>query len=256
VLYVEDNLSNLRLVERILERRPTLRLVAATQGQLAVELAREHHPALILLDVHLPDIDGDEVLERHRADSETVNIPVVVVSAEATPGKIERFLAAGARTYLTKPLDVNRLLEVIDEITTAPTAVRRPQPPLGPTATPEHRAEPLNGDIIAALRELDETPPGGRLTDLVADFCDEAAARVAELRTAVRADNTAATERLAHSLRGTSANFGANRLPELCGRLERLATANEPIGAELVDDIEAELGLVCAALRNEFRSTT
>ena len=115
VLYVEDNLANLRLVERILARRPAVRLVAAMQGGLALELAREHRPELILLDVHLPDIDGDEVLRRLRADAGTSAIPVVVVSAEATAPKIERFLAAGARAYLTKPLDVKRFLEVIDE---------------------------------------------------------------------------------------------------------------------------------------------
>jgi PAS domain S-box-containing protein len=115
VLYVEDNLSNLRLVERILARRPTARLITAMQGGLALELAREHRPDLILLDVHLPDIDGDEVLRRLREDPETRDIPVVAVSAEATPRKIERFLAAGARAYLTKPLDVKQFLEVVDE---------------------------------------------------------------------------------------------------------------------------------------------
>jgi len=116
VLYVEDNLSNLRLVERILARRPRTRLLAAMQGSLALDLARRHRPELILLDVHLPDIEGDEVLRRLQEDPETRGIPVVAVSAEATPGKIERFLAAGARTYLTKPLDVKQFLEVIDEI--------------------------------------------------------------------------------------------------------------------------------------------
>jgi PAS domain S-box-containing protein len=116
VLYVEDNLPNLRLVERILARRPIVRLVAAMQGGLALELARQHRPDLILLDVHLPDIEGDEVLRRLQADPETKAIPVVTVSAEASPSKIERFLAAGARAYLTKPIDVKRFLEVVDEI--------------------------------------------------------------------------------------------------------------------------------------------
>jgi CheY-like chemotaxis protein len=116
VLYVEDNLPNLRLVERIFARRPSVRLVAAMQGSLALELARQHWPDLILLDVHLPDIDGDEVLRRLRADPATRAIPVVTVSAEATPPKIERFLAAGAEAYLTKPLDVNQFLEVVDKI--------------------------------------------------------------------------------------------------------------------------------------------
>lgn len=117
VLYVEDNLANLRLVERIFAQRPSVRVVAAMQGILALDLAREHRPATILLDVHLPDIEGDEVLQRLQEDPETRAIPVVVVvSAEATPRKVERFLAAGARAYLTKPLDVQRFLELVDEI--------------------------------------------------------------------------------------------------------------------------------------------
>ena len=95
VLYVEDNLANLRLVERILARRRAVRMVAAMQGSLALELAREHHPDLILLDVHLPDIDGDEVLRRLQNDPATKAIPVITVSDEATPAKVERFLAAG-----------------------------------------------------------------------------------------------------------------------------------------------------------------
>jgi PAS domain S-box-containing protein len=116
VLYVEDNVPNLRLVERILARRPTTKLIATMQGSLALELSRQNRPHLILLDVHLPDIDGDEVLRRLRAHPDTRDIPVVIVSAEATPSKIERFLEAGARAYLTKPLDAEQFLEVVDEI--------------------------------------------------------------------------------------------------------------------------------------------
>ncbi|MEX2556501.1 MAG: PAS domain S-box protein [Actinomycetota bacterium] len=116
VLYIEDNLSNMRLVERIIARRPHVRLLAAMQGGLGADLAREHRPDLVLLDVHLPDTRGEEVLAHLRQDPATAEIPVVVISAEATAPKIERFLAAGARAYLTKPLDVARFLEVLDEV--------------------------------------------------------------------------------------------------------------------------------------------
>jgi PAS domain S-box-containing protein len=116
ILYVEDNLSNLRLVEVILERRPGTRLITALQGSLALELASQHQPDLILLDVHLPDLEGDEVLRRLREDPLTHAIPVVMVSADATPGTMQGFIEAGARAYLTKPLDTKRFLEVIDEV--------------------------------------------------------------------------------------------------------------------------------------------
>lgn len=115
MLYIEDNLSNLKLVEDIMAGRPQVRLLVAMQGRLGIDLAREHRPDLILLDVHLPDMRGEEVLDRLRADEATADIPVVVISAEASKPKIERFLAAGARTYLTKPLDIVRFLEVIDD---------------------------------------------------------------------------------------------------------------------------------------------
>jgi PAS domain S-box-containing protein len=114
LLYVEDNLANLSLVETILLSRPGWRTVPALQGQLGVELAREHLPDLVLLDLHLPDIPGDEVLRRLRADARTARIPVVVVSADATPASLERLRAAGADAYLTKPLDVDEFLRVVE----------------------------------------------------------------------------------------------------------------------------------------------
>jgi signal transduction histidine kinase/CheY-like chemotaxis protein len=115
LLYVEDNISNLKLIERALIDRP-VKLLAAMQGGLGLDLAREHHPDLILLDLHLPGMHGEEVLARLRDDPRTATIPVVVLSADATPGRVERILAAGTEAYLTKPLDVDKFLRVIDGI--------------------------------------------------------------------------------------------------------------------------------------------
>jgi PAS domain S-box-containing protein len=114
VLYVEDNPSNLRLIERVLAERGGLRLLTTTHGQRVQDLVRQHQPALILLDLHLSDIGGEEVLRRLRADPETAAVPVVVVSADATAGQIQRLLAAGATQYLIKPLDIAQFLEVLD----------------------------------------------------------------------------------------------------------------------------------------------
>jgi signal transduction histidine kinase/ActR/RegA family two-component response regulator len=116
VLYIEDNLPNLRLVERLLVHRPAVKLLPSMQGGLGVELAREHGPGLILLDLQLPDIPGTEVLERLRRDPRTSRIPVVVISADATPGQIHRLRSAGVREFLPKPLDVKRLLQILDEV--------------------------------------------------------------------------------------------------------------------------------------------
>jgi len=78
-------------------------------------IARRHRPELVFLDLNLPDCDGDEVLALLRDDPETSDVPVVIVSADATPRQIERLLAAGAQDYLTKPFDVARVLEVLEK---------------------------------------------------------------------------------------------------------------------------------------------
>ncbi len=120
LLYVEDNLANLSLVDTILLSRPGWRTIPALQGQLGVELAREHLPDVILLDLHLPDIPGDEVLRRLRSDPRTVAIPVIVVSADATGGTFDRLRSAGADAYLTKPIDIDEFLRVVERFLPEP----------------------------------------------------------------------------------------------------------------------------------------
>jgi PAS domain S-box-containing protein len=114
VLYIEDDVANVQLVERLLLQRPSIRLITALQGVLGVELAQQYEPSLILLDVHLTDIHGYDVLERLRGDSRTIDIPVVVLSADATTWQQRRFKNAGVGDYLSKPLDLQHLLDVID----------------------------------------------------------------------------------------------------------------------------------------------
>jgi CheY-like chemotaxis protein len=114
VLHIEDNLANLKLVERILGDRHDIEVIAAMQGRLGLELAREHQPALILLDLHLPDVRGDEILQRLLQDPATARIPVVMVTADATPRQVQRLLSAGASAYLTKPINVQELLQILD----------------------------------------------------------------------------------------------------------------------------------------------
>jgi CheY-like chemotaxis protein len=116
VLYIEDDPVNFTLVERILEFRPALRLMHARSGEDGVELAQAHHPRLILLDLNLPDMHGSEVLRRLQRQPATAEVPVVVLSADATPSQIERLLTAGARNYLTKPFDIDPFLAVVDEM--------------------------------------------------------------------------------------------------------------------------------------------
>ena len=115
LLYIEDNPSNVRLMERVLARRPGIRLVHAARGDEGLRLAREERPALILLELHLPDMSGDEVLRRLQQDAALRPIPVAVLSADATPGQSRRMTASGAIAYLTKPIDISQIMQLLDE---------------------------------------------------------------------------------------------------------------------------------------------
>ena len=250
VLYVEDNLSNVKLVERILARRPEVTLIVAMQGRIALELAREHQPSLVLLDLHLPDVSGEEVLRRLRADLRTSATPVVVLSADATPGQLQRLRANGATDYLTKPFDIPRLLAVIDGTgsTEQPTAI--PEMPSGTAA-----AGPLDPTIVASLHDLGRDSEAGiaGIRDLVTTFLDDGGSRFADLRVALRDGDVAGVERLAHSLAGSSANLGARNVAEGCREVEARSRAGDLGGVPmLVARLDETFTVARAALQAEF----
>jgi PAS domain S-box-containing protein len=116
VLLIEDNLSNVRLIEKILSARPHVKLLVAMQGTLGYELAVEHKPDMILLDLNLPDCHGFDLLKKLKATEDIEDVSVVVVSADATPAQVARLMESGAYKYLTKPLNVKELLQTLDEI--------------------------------------------------------------------------------------------------------------------------------------------
>jgi PAS domain S-box-containing protein len=116
VLCIEDNLSNLQLIDQVVSRRPEVKLISATRPQLGLELANEHQPDLVLLDLHLPDMPGTEVLHRLRTNPRTADVPVVILTADARPGLVTKLLSQGARDFLAKPLDVDELLGLLDAI--------------------------------------------------------------------------------------------------------------------------------------------
>jgi signal transduction histidine kinase/ActR/RegA family two-component response regulator len=115
LLCVEDNPANLMLVEDLVARRPDLRLLSAANGTLGIELARAHHPALILMDINLPGISGIQTLKLLRADPVTAHIPVIALSANAMPRDIRKGLDAGFFRYLTKPIKVDEFMATLDD---------------------------------------------------------------------------------------------------------------------------------------------
>lgn len=117
VVYIEDNVSNFSLVEQIFERHLPARLYTSIQGSIGIELVRRHKPDIVLLDLHLPDMTGETVLNELKTDAETAGIPVIVISADATSGHQRRLIEQGADEYLTKPLDVPRFIETVRRAT-------------------------------------------------------------------------------------------------------------------------------------------
>ncbi|MFP4683590.1 MAG: ATP-binding protein [Ectothiorhodospira sp.] len=116
VLHIDDNPANLRLVSQILTRRPRVTLLSAPDPRMGLELAMAHLPELILLDINMPEQDGYQVLKKLRADPTTTAIPVVALTAFATHRDVERGRDAGFDAYLTKPLEVEHFLEILDGV--------------------------------------------------------------------------------------------------------------------------------------------
>jgi CheY-like chemotaxis protein len=114
ILVVEDNEKNMKLFRDVLVAMG-YRTLEATTGAEAVDMASEHTPDLVLMDIQLPDLDGVEALHRLRANARTATIPVLALTAQAMHGDRERFLAAGFDGYLSKPVDVRELIGTVRE---------------------------------------------------------------------------------------------------------------------------------------------
>jgi len=114
VLVVEDNERNRKLVRTILEFRG-YDVVECDDGEPSLELARTHRPALVLMDIQLPRMNGVEALQRLRADPDTSAIPVIAVTASVTPSERERVVCAGFNGYISKPIDVSTFGPLVDK---------------------------------------------------------------------------------------------------------------------------------------------
>jgi CheY-like chemotaxis protein len=114
LLYVEDNLANMQLVEQLIARRPDMRLLSAGDAILGIALARTRLPEVILMDINLPGMSGIQALKILREDPVTARIPVLAISANAMPHDIKKGLEAGFFRYITKPIDVNEFMDALD----------------------------------------------------------------------------------------------------------------------------------------------
>lgn len=119
VLYIEDSPTNQALMCSVIRKRPDVRLLIAGLGADALEMAAAQRPNLILLDRHLPDMTGDEILHALRTKEETATIPVVVVSGDTATTRAGA-AGLGVIGYLTKPFDIHQLLAYVDQTLGSP----------------------------------------------------------------------------------------------------------------------------------------
>jgi CheY-like chemotaxis protein len=114
ILCIEDNPANVALIQQIVEKRPRVSMLRATHGRAGLELAVEHDPDLVLLDLHLPDMAGEDALSQLKGDPRTRHIPVFVVSAETDTARLRELERIGMDAFVAKPIQVAQLLELID----------------------------------------------------------------------------------------------------------------------------------------------
>jgi CheY-like chemotaxis protein len=215
VLYIEDNPSNLQLVKRIFRDRDDIVLCTASRGQEGIDMARDVLPGLVLLDLHLPDMLGAEVLDALRDDPLTAAIPVVVVSADATVDQIRHLRAGGVADYVTKPFEVPRLLAVVDSFSNGNGG----RPDAGSTPAVDNGLI-LDPGRVAELVELDAD--GATFRSLAALALQEAADQIAAISAAHVATAVSAA---AHGLKSSAATLGARRLASLADAVEQAARA-------------------------------
>lgn len=110
IVYVEDNPRNIAFMEDLVSELPDVELLTAPTAELGIELIRARHPNLVVMDIHLPGIDGFEAMRRLRASPETRDIPVIALSAAGRVQESKLITASGFHSYFDKPVDVEALL--------------------------------------------------------------------------------------------------------------------------------------------------
>jgi two-component system sensor histidine kinase RpfC len=263
ILVAEDNRTNQKVITKVLERAGhDVRI--AENGELALDALTERAFDLVLMDVNMPVLDGIECTKLYRfASIGKKRVPIVALTADATPDARSRCLDAGMDGCLTKPIEPERLLAMIDEIAGG-------EPDKAVEAA--ERSEPVDEEIVAniarhpnfrpakrvvvdrrTLAELEELGGPGFVHDLVGEFIGDAASVLRSLDAAVRAGEPGVFREQAHALRSGAANIGARGIYELCLSYRNIGPLDLALhGAEHVRSLEAEFERVRTTLRRQF----
>jgi signal transduction histidine kinase/DNA-binding response OmpR family regulator/HPt (histidine-containing phosphotransfer) domain-containing protein len=246
ILLVEDNLTNQQVALGILEKLG-LRADAVADGAEALEALETHPYDLVLMDCHMPGIDGYEATRAIRDPHSAVgnhDIPVIAMTAEAMQGARDKCLAVGMNDYVSKPIVPQALADTLDRWSPVITAGAAAQPPGAPAPS---AAVPVEEEVQAAqLPVFDKAGLMARVLDdeelvqtLSQCFLDDIPRRIHTLKALVDADDAEGARREAHTIKGASANMGAERLRAVAGEMEGAAEARD-VGAVKARMVELE----------------
>ncbi|MGI6657473.1 MAG: ATP-binding protein [Desulfobulbus sp.] len=255
VLLVDDEATNRFVLSEVFRKIPEIETLAASSGQQALELYRSQDVRLVFMDCQMPDLDGFDTTNRLFAEAVRLgrNLPpVIALTADATEGTRERCQAAGMVDYLLKPLDFRRLQRVIDQwlpqlsgrivVNDEPT-----EPTAGTDTEKSSASRVVNLDSLQRLRAN-----VGNIGPAVTVFLDSLERRISELEQAVSAGDARAVGAVAHTMKGSSSQFGAERLAALCRQAEQQGKQGNLSQIDLLlEQIRAE-GTEVRAFLTEF----
>ncbi|MBI3774113.1 MAG: PAS domain S-box protein [Gammaproteobacteria bacterium] len=221
VLYIEDNPVNFELVRTLCARFwPQMELQGADTAEAGLELAAAAHPALILMDINLPGMDGYQALARLQADTQLHAIPVIAVTANAMPENILHGRDAGFSDYLTKPLDIPKFVAAVEF--QLGKELNLPAPAGEPSVPADYNAV-LDAHATAQLRDL----LGAKAAPIVDSLLDDLPKSLALLHAAIADGDTPAVRHEAHTMKGSSGNLGATAFAALCTQLSEICKSGE-----------------------------
>jgi len=255
VLLVEDNAFNQEVAIGLLEDAPVT-VSAASNGEIAIRMLNENSYDLVLMDMQMPVMDGLAATRAIRQNSRFKNLPIIAMTANVMAGDREKCLEAGMNDHLAKPIEPDKLFEVLLRwIPTRHTTSTVPAASLVTVQKPPADSLPLKIPGIDTQSALKRT--GGdrqRYESLLRRFADSQAGAVEEIRTALRALDSATAQRIAHSLKGAAGNLGVNALASAADSVEFAIKTQAGVESELVQ-MEQALSVAIAEIQQTIPST-
>jgi two-component system, sensor histidine kinase and response regulator len=258
ILLAEDNPVNQKLAITLLQKRGHT-VISTGNGKEAIAALERENVDLVLMDVQMPVMDGFEAIRLIRAGEQTTgaHIPIVALTAHAMKGDREKCLAVGADDYVSKPIRTSDLLAAMDRARTLKvgTATKAVSAPPAPPAAPAADSGPRVFDIKDALERVE----GDRdlLEEIVRIFTGECSSNMDAIRQALSAGDAPLLERLAHTIKGASANLSARAVSAAALKLEKLAaTGNLADAREWVDKLQHEIGRLLPELASVCQKVT